>query len=118
MTRSEWYEFILGQANDFLNANEEDVYRVRREDGTLDALAIGILDQLEPFLVGGGAVYDVIRYSELETKRDTLWRGETEWDSVVFKVACACLEHDIKKHVALLLDGKAPRRIPPKDALN
>ncbi len=112
MDQKQWFAFILREANAFLAPREPALKNALAEHGHLRDFEAEMEGQLRDFLAGTDDLNDVIRYSGLTDKNRGLWRDADDWDSAVFRVAYACLTHDVMQATQQILKGKLPKASP------
>ena len=112
MDQKQYYALVLREANQFIEPREERLKAARQETGHLRDFEAELEAQLRAFLTGTDDLLELIRFSMLEKKPPALWRDAPDWESVLFRVAYACLLHDVMESVERVLDGRLPRVAP------
>ena len=112
MDIKQWYAHILREANAFIEPREAELKAGLEREGDLRDFLPQIERHIAEYLARTDDLIDLIRFSGLEVKDPDLWRAANDWDGVLFRVAYACLTHDLTVGVLKVLAGELPRVAP------
>ena len=112
MDQKQYFALILREANAFVAPREKPLRAALEETGHLRDFEAQLETQLRAFLTQTDDLVDLIKFSTLAVKDPALWRDAPDWDSALFRVAYACLTHDVTDAARKVMAGKLPRVAP------
>ena len=116
MDEKNGYALIVREANVFVAPREAELKAAYKREGHLHDYEEAMEAQVRGYLVETADLNALITFSGLKDKDPELWRDASDWDSAVFRVAYACLTHDLFAGVIAVLEGKMPK-VPPEQVV-
>jgi hypothetical protein len=106
MDRKKWLTILYREANLFLEHYGEDG-EIAPED--VEELEPELHAQLQEVLRTCDSLEDIIKHSLLRDPPPELWADAEEWQTVVTRVATACLLYDVQGIIRKIISGELPK---------